>query len=211
MSIINHASDVSNVVARARYAVHVAHGEIQKLITESVAAQNYDDVALLASMARSLMPATGPASDAQAPVVKAEHAPVAVTERSSSLETAALPIMSLAPKAGFPRFEREGNRLVKIGWSKKDKATYEHKTPVSAVMAVGDAIAAKNGKFEMDKVLPVKDAEGGDVPSYQAYIVLAWLRHEGIVERNGNDGYSANRAMLNHDVITQKLNLLPNR
>lgn len=211
MPIIKTTSEVSNLVARAYHVVRAAHGEIQKLITESVAAQNYEDVALLASIARSLLNTTGPTADAQVPTPEAERSTFEGSPSSSPSAPIAATIKTLSPTSGFPRFEREGNRLVKIGWSKKDKATYEHKTPVSAVMAVSDAMAAKNGKFEMDQVLPVKDAEQSDVPSYQAYIVLAWLRHEGVVQRNGNDGYSANRSMLNHDVITKKLNMLPRR
>ena len=45
--------------------------------------------------------------------------------------------------------------------------------------------------FTMDEVLPVRAADGLDVPSYQAYLVVAWLRAIGAVERIGNDGYTA--------------------
>ena len=41
----------------------------------------------------------------------------------------------------------------------------------------------------MDKVLPIVMADKTEIPSYQAYLVLAWLRDRGAIQRQGNDGY----------------------
>jgi hypothetical protein len=100
--------------------------------------------------------------------------------------------------ASYPRFERQEERLVKIGWSKRDGAEYEHRAPRTAVDAVASTLLSRHaGPFTMDEVLPLRDAEEVDVPSYQAYMVIAWLRQLHAVERIGNDGYVAR-----HDELT---------
>ena len=43
----------------------------------------------------------------------------------------------------------------------------------------------------MDDVLPLKDpVSGTEVPAYQSYLCLAWLRSVGIVTQHGRQGYS---------------------
>lgn len=98
-----------------------------------------------------------------------------------------------AEKREYPRFEREGDRLIKIGWSKKRREQYEHRAPRDAVLAFIRHLAshAQEGQvFAMEDVLPVPDFSGGEVPAYQAYLTLAWLQHAGAVEKKGRDGYS---------------------
>ncbi len=92
----------------------------------------------------------------------------------------------------YPRFERDGDRLVKVGWSKKDRREYEHRASKEAVFSVAFAVAkcGENGSlFSMDDVLPVQGADESEVPSYQAYLALAWLRDIKVVVKKGKDGY----------------------
>jgi hypothetical protein len=99
-----------------------------------------------------------------------------------------------APKGEYPQFLREGEELVKVGWSKRKRSEYRHKAPKRLVMLVARAIerAAVNGeRIVMEKAFPVSDPElGGDVPSYQAYLTLAWLRKEKLINQHGRQGYS---------------------
>jgi hypothetical protein len=95
-------------------------------------------------------------------------------------------------RASFPKFERDRDRLIKIGWSKKDKQVYEHRAPREAVSRVFADLMERSessGQFRMEEVLPIKNADGADIPSYQVYLALAWLRDAGAIERRGNDGY----------------------
>lgn len=107
---------------------------------------------------------------------------------------------SKGPKGDYPRFERDGDRLVKIGWSKKNKEAYEHRAPREAVDAFVRHLAshvAPGKVFAMEDVMPVPDpGTGVDLPAYQAYLVLAWLRHVGAVEKKGKDGYVLRNGML---------------
>jgi hypothetical protein len=45
----------------------------------------------------------------------------------------------------------------------------------------------------MDKLLPIKDGDGGEVPGYQAYLCLAWLRATGLVQQHGRQGYTISK------------------
>ena len=116
--------------------------------------------------------------------------------------------------ARFPRFERDDDRLVKVGWSKKDRKAYEHKSPRLAVDATALAIS-RVGKakkvFTMDDVLPVPSADGGEVPSYQAYVVVAWLRDVGLVRKIGKNGYSLVKRNLDAKMIETTWQLIPSR
>lgn len=203
---------VSEAVVRARDILASTEAELQRLIAESLAVQRYDDVAALAAMARRLVEAGGAENGSRARTTASEGHSLAAAPEAISEMQAAMRRVGIQPGNGaYPRFEREGKRLVKIGWSKKDRQVYEHKTPFTAVFAVSDALRSQPSRFVMDQVLPIKDADGRDVPSYQAYIVLAWLRQERVVDRNGNDGYTVNSAGLSHESITTKLHSLPNR
>ena len=96
-------------------------------------------------------------------------------------------------KAGkYPRFERDGGRLIKIGWSKKSREEYEHRASREVAQAFARALwnAMEPGKtFAMEEVLPVRDSAGDELPDYQSYLSLAWLRSEGAIEKLGRDGY----------------------
>jgi hypothetical protein len=97
-------------------------------------------------------------------------------------------------KPGYPKFYRLNGDLVKVGWSKKRNSEYSHKAPKRLVDVVARAVAdagAGGAVFNTDHLLPVYDPEGGhEVPTYQAYLTLRWLRDKGLVERHGRRGYS---------------------
>lgn len=109
---------------------------------------------------------------------------------------------SRASKSGYPRFIRDDDRLVKIGWSKKKKAAYEHRAPRDAVLSFIRHLrgAVAEGKvFVVEDLMPVPDiANGGEIPAYQVYLTLAWLRFAGVVEKKGRDGYTLRRDALSN-------------
>ena len=92
--------------------------------------------------------------------------------------------------SAYPRFVRSGDRLVKIAWSKKDDAEYEHRAPHIAVFAVVSSLRKLgSGEFTMEALARVRDKYGNEVPSYQVYLVMAWLRDWGAVRKIGRGGY----------------------
>jgi len=96
-------------------------------------------------------------------------------------------------KGEYPRFFRRGDQLIKIGWSKKARAEYEHKAPRRVIDALAAAIARRSGNgkvFTAEDLFPLKDPhDGSEIPGYQEYVALAWLRSIAVVERRGRQGY----------------------
>jgi hypothetical protein len=95
--------------------------------------------------------------------------------------------------APYPRFKREDETLVKIGWSKSDKATYEHRSPKSILQNLARRIQEVGGnglRFTTEQLLPLHDENGAELPSYQCYLCLAWLVADGLVDRHGRQGYT---------------------
>jgi hypothetical protein len=110
--------------------------------------------------------------------------------------------------AGYPRFERDGDRLVKIGWSKKKKGEYEHRAPRHVALALAKAVRSRNDTVEpfvMEAILPVID----QYPSYQVYVALAWLRASGTIRRKGADGYVADLERLTDEQLMSLWSTLP--
>lgn len=191
-----------NVDRSGRILEH-ASSELRELIEQELAAQRFGEVARLARLAESLSNlASGREGSAEAQptgVPTAEHEAVSTLARPS---VRANPTGSSRRTNGksYPLFEREGLRLVKVGWSKRDSSTYEHKAPKDTVNAVRTALLDKantDGDFQMEEVFPVASEDGSEIPSYQVYLVVAWFRKLGIVERRGKTGYRLARRRLN--------------
>lgn len=98
-------------------------------------------------------------------------------------------------KIAYPRFRREGSYLVKVGWSKKTRQEYEHRATFEVVLAVAASLDEKTtaGRTaSADEVAPsVADGRGDEVPSYQLYLAIAWLRSERLLNRIGRKGYTS--------------------
>ena len=95
-----------------------------------------------------------------------------------------------APKKGeYPKFawEDNGRTLLKIGWSKKKRQEYRHRAPKNVLDLLREKLeklGANSKTFTMENILPLTDpASGKDTPSYQVYLAVAYLEHEGQLER----------------------------
>lgn len=120
---------------------------------------------------------------------------VSPSRKSPATETPApdSPRTRKPPVKREPRFEREGDALVKIAWSKKNRAEYEHKASRDALARVMERVEeqGRRGKmFRMEDVLPVLMTDGAELPSYQAYLCVGWLKTEGLLEQHGRQGYT---------------------
>jgi hypothetical protein len=187
---------------------------------------DYEQVAVLAEWAQRLREITaqaGPAkgtsgalSGINGQTQPRTHSPVAApsasANRSPERRKTGRRTKSTAKQADYPRFHRDRDELVKIGWSKKKKAEYCHKAPWPVVRAVVKAIEAKGAigdKFDFEQLLPICMESGSEVPSYQSYLVLAWLRHERLITRHGRQGYSVSSDVNLPDIVQERWNLLP--
>lgn len=206
----------------ARKLLHDAENSLRGLIERALADQQYAEVATIAHMANAIARLTH-SDEARSP--SAEHNRLGAGRESfdvhGSVEASAVPL--LAPRARvrrtaraseFPRFEREGDKLIKVGWSKRDDRIYEHRAPQQVVFLVANAMASKarrKGVFTMDRVLPLTDDSGNEIPSYQAYVSLAWLRSIGTVKRLGKEGYMLVSGALDMSALQRSWEAIPER
>ena len=99
-----------------------------------------------------------------------------------------------SPKKGeYPRFNIEGGSLYKIGWSKKKSDEYIHRVPISKVKQIGRVLENFSGGADPVSTEQILESEffkeAGSPPSYQIYIVLAFLKDRGAITSVGRDGY----------------------
>lgn len=208
---------------QASEVIRAAEERLRELISEAAARAEYDQLPQLADWAKQLGAiVAGPQAVPSVLVPPGDRAAGAIThspgpESELPLAVPFRPQRELArqprptrssPRKGgrtrkkghgtrkvgeYPKFLRDGDSLVKIGWSKKEKATYEHKAPRRILTALAGALekTGRGGKrFGFEELLPLPDPDGGEIPSYQAYLALAWLRAENLLTQHGRQGYS---------------------
>lgn len=102
------------------------------------------------------------------------------------------PPKSPRSKKDYPFFTRDKDKLVKVGWSKKSREEYEHRTPHDAVLSFVKRLVEKVSPeevFTAEELMPVLNTDSDEVPAYQVYLALKWFQHVGVIEKRGRDGY----------------------
>ena len=114
---------------------------------------------------------------------------------------------------GYPKFRREDDWLIKIGWSKNEKSEYQHRAPKRVVDALLKSVlnaGASEKVFSVDDLLPIADPEDGTaIPGYQVYIALAWFRTEGLLQQHGREGYSLFASIDMNETVEKRWLALP--
>ena len=180
------------------------------LANEAGAARDYDQAASLIELARKIKQLGEQFRGTASRPSEAPNALDAIKDVHGVTLTTT-PIRSRNKLGQYPKFLREGDNLVKIGWSKSQRAEYEHKSPKRLLAVLCESLTSANGKrIMMDKVLPLKDpATGSAFPDYQSYLCLAWLKSSGLVTQHGRQGYSLPKGVdLEKSVATHWANLL---
>lgn len=174
----------------------------------------YEAVRYLANLAQrisELIPAGNDTSVEQ--VSSTKEASTGQSRRTRARGKTAKPKGAKPKPTGYPRFAAAGENLVKVGWSKSEGGEYEHKAPKRVVDALAtriEALAEGGRRFTMDEILPLKDpADKSEVPTYQAYLSLAWFRSRGLVSQHGRQGYSIRRNVSLVDAIDSEWSKLP--
>lgn len=167
---------------------------MQELVGEAAGAGSYSDVEWLTRCAKQLR-------DLRVSVEQARdtggadrlHGGERAAEATSTTPRKRRPSRRRSGRAGYPRFFRGDDHLVKIGWSKKKHSEYTHKAPRERVRLVVSALARLGGNgavIPTDALLAVEDTSGEEIPHYQTYLALAWLRAEGVIKKRGRTGYT---------------------
>lgn len=187
-----------NTIHKALEVIARAEAELRELISESLAKQRYGDVREIAQLAdrlAHLSPSREPQFLGQpvgggVPIKELSGEPVRSKRKPAERKKQA--VVARGRKRSYPRFVRDGERLVKIGWSKKNRQEYEHRVPLSGVQGLVRHLAGSvkaDKVFDIESLLPITDSGGVEVPGYQVYVVIAWLREAGLIQRKGRDGY----------------------
>lgn len=169
-------------IIKAQAVLSKCESELRALLAEAASAGDYDGVLKLTSWARAIagLAGTSPTSPAH---------PAKTATLGGAIGT-----KKKAAHGGYPRFVRRGDALVKIGWSKTEKAEYEHKAPLSAVDLVASIVKKKGADgriFQVSSLLPCHEPTSDiSVPDYQVYLIVGWWRAVGVLEQHGRQGYS---------------------
>lgn len=171
-----------SALAKGRRIIVRAEKALRKLLAETAANGEYDAVETLTEWARALSGCSGAKQPTKTRMPDSISAPGVTKAQTQRKDT-----------RGYPQFYRHSNFLVKIGWSKASKSEYEHRAPITVARQLAAALvraARTSPLIPMESVLPVTDADGEEVPSYQSYVCLAWFKSLGLVRQHGRKGYS---------------------
>ncbi len=168
--------------------LRTAEEGLKAAIQQAVTAEDYDAVDEVTSWIKTIKSLHSSATAGQVSVAHVSDV------RSSARPLPPAIVAGRAKAKQYPKFFRQGDQLVKVGWSKKDRKEYIHKAPYTSVIATANSIQkAAVGKkvFSADKFFPVLSADGqNEVPGYQAYLSLAWFKTLGLVDQKGRQGYA---------------------
>ncbi len=184
-------------VQRARSVLENAETSLRQIAAETLDSKRYAEVAEIARMADGLSallglsfihPTSGqPTSPVGRVADDGDVGPLCRVPR----KVAGAP---RARKGRYPRFVRDACRLVKIGWSKKKRQEYEHRSAKDSVMTVVKGLAARQirrSPFRIDEVMPMRAVDTKfDVPAYVIYMTVAWLQQGGAIRKRGREGYA---------------------
>lgn len=211
---------------QAREILNTAEVELRALMRKALTDGSYQQIASLAQLAESLSALKDSALNRPSAMTPARvpprHSGSSGSSSNRSRRHRSRPIdgsQASSSESGknskaYPQFVRDGDRLVKIGWSKKRKAEYEHRAPKTFVEAVVNDLrqaADKSKKIEVEDLFPVVAESGDEVPAYQVYLAIAWLRATSAIEKKGRDGYVLNGNMANKGMFIELWNDLPER
>jgi hypothetical protein len=171
-----------------------AEVSLRALIGKAAETQKYDDIVVLVHLARQLQElstrsSATPKGISSASISRGPEADAPPsTKRTQKVRGTA---GSSQPKQ-YPVFSTTDERLIKLGWSKKNRTEYEHRAPKPSVAIVHEAIrtiGATGKPFEVEALSPLVTADNQEIPGYQIYMAIGWLRDLGAIQKGGRNRY----------------------
>ena len=174
-------------ISDIRDVLHKAEADLREVMAKAAKAGDYRavDAARAAAVAvRNLQSKVG-----------------SVLRDEDSLDRGAAPVgtrarsrQSQRSRLSYPKFLVSNNTLLRIGWSKKKSGEYTQKAPegiVNVTVSALESLAASGaGPSTGEEIIGVaNESASANIPSYQIYLVIGWLRDAGCIERLGREGY----------------------
>jgi len=211
-----------DIVSRAGESLKQCEHELRGLGAESLQHGDYESARRITELAEALAdrraraglgdpdpPSKGAADSGSSRSKSSAKPSQSASTRSSSRRA------QKTSSTGYPRFTRRAEKLVKVGWSKKNKREYEHTTPWSAVLAFAEHLRSHTRPdriFKVEDLMPVPDPDNEtELPGYQVYLAMAWFREEGLIEKRGREGYVTHKDAMSRDTLSQRWAALPSR
>lgn len=199
-------------IAKAIQSIRRCEAELQALLREAAGVRDYDTVIQLGEWARRVASvldgvpggdipdepdnADGKSADDRAPKESLAFSAGALTTsrsaKASSRKRRSKKSPRRKPGGEYPKFARQGDQLIKIGWSRKQKREYQHKAPKAVTELLASVLAScpeAKSAVTTEEIFPLSELDGTEIPSYQSYLCLAWMRHVGLVVQEGRQGY----------------------
>ena len=182
-----------------------AEEDLTTLMCEGLEAQRYDDVAAVAAVTQLLTDLIESLENPAPKVKEMGSSKGRTRKKRNSVARAGPPETKNSrgvPSGPYPRFAKHGDRLVKVGWSRKERQEYEHRAHSKVLWVFAGAVRDRpqaTDSFTMEDVLPLVYEGGKEIPSYQAYLALAWLRSVEAITKDGRDGYRADLSKLSDE------------
>jgi len=180
--------------------------EIQKVIIEAAQASDYRSVDMARNAAVNIKNLRAQISDTTR---KVESKSVKAEKRVKRKV-----VSRKAARTGYPKFQIKKDTLIRIGWSKKQRREYTHKTTrfVFEITIKAMAKLAKSGAgpFTSEQLIDqINSVESETIPSYQVYAVIGILRQANCIKQIGRNGYDIPPEIL--EKAEQKWSELSNR
>jgi hypothetical protein len=196
---------------QAEELLRQTEARLRSLMSEAAAQGDYGAVVQIASWGRNLSEVLtrGQTSDrprSETPLPSARSS--APAEKTTGGGKGRRGVLS------YPQFYRHGERLIRVAWSKRDKKEYEHKASLNVLTALTSALLQKGADgrvFVMEDILPLSDGEGTDIPSYQVYACISFLKTVGVLDQHGRQGYSVPRIKELESTVKAVWRKLPER
>jgi len=177
-------------IQRAKQVLDSAEHKLRELMQSCIELQDYSSVAEIAKLADGVARLRkGESSITQ--MVESKKIPPRFVNRQKISKPPSSRKKAVVNRT-YPQFKIEDGKLVKVGWSKKNRSEYEHRAPREVVEAFINYLRSHvdTGKvFSIEKLMPIYDDAGQELPAYQVYLTLAWLRDVGVIEKKGRNGY----------------------
>lgn len=199
------------IEARAAAILGDAEADLRKLAAEAASVGDYAAIIKVAAWAKAVSDLVKSSAPEATPKLAARNSAVTANAKPQTAPRRSGP--RPAERKQYPRFFRHGDQLIRVAWSKREKKEYQHKAPHSALTALAAALAeaGKEGRvFSTDQVLPIRDpADGSEIPNYQSYVCIAWLKQTGLIDQHGRQGYSVPRLAEFKDAVESIWRTLP--
>jgi hypothetical protein len=198
-----------NRVAAVWQELVALRARVDSLLRESVNDGLYEESAHLASIAAVLKRIEF--REMAGPEVMEPAVPTSPSQPDAAEENEA--------QSGYPRFDIDGDDLVKTGASTKSGSEYEHRVPAASVSFLVQAIgllAKQNRRFSIELIQTAamdlaKKQKREPLPSYQIYALIAWLKHIGLVIHHGRRGYAVAEGVHIEKDVVAALGMVPRR